>query len=75
MKFTLIFSTAFLASISFVNGAPVKAAAPASLEVKLGKEPGVDLFARGNMLMKDVKLDTGLQVKGARGLMVSLLVF
>ena len=33
MKFTLIFSAAFLASISFVNGVPVKAAAPAGLEV------------------------------------------
>ena len=33
MKFTLIFSTAFLASISFVNGVPVKAAVPAGLEV------------------------------------------
>lgn len=42
MKFTLIFSTAFLASISFVNGAPVKAAAP-PCQVKLGKELGVDL--------------------------------
>ncbi|EDR10244.1 uncharacterized protein LACBIDRAFT_325149 [Laccaria bicolor S238N-H82] len=71
MKFTLIFSTAFLASISFVNGAPVKAAAPAVIEcqVKLGKELGVDLkdgavLVCGLKFGKDVKIDTDFKVEG-----------
>lgn len=54
MKFTLIFSTAFLASISFVNGAPVKAAAP-PCQVKLGKELGVDL-KDGTVLVRGLKV-------------------
>ncbi|EDR10235.1 uncharacterized protein LACBIDRAFT_325123 [Laccaria bicolor S238N-H82] len=71
MKFTLIFSTAFLASISFVNGAPVKAAAPAAIE--FGKDVKIDtdfkvegpVSARALKLGKDVKVDTDLKVERA----------